>query len=405
MKIVVVNCGGSSIKFQVMDMSTETCLAQGAVELIGLKQSVFSYQNFQGAKIKEDCVIADHGAGLQKMLEALTSSATGIIHDYHELSGIGHRVVHAGEKFTGAVFITEEVMAALRECSELAPLHNPPNIMGIEACRRAMPDLPQIGIFDNTLHRDLPPHVYLYGLPYEYYEKYGVRRYGFHGISFDYMTQRAGEIAGVRRDNLRIVSLMLGSGCTANAMKYGKSVEVSTGFTPMEGFIQSTRAGDTDAGVITYLMRKLKLNPDEMDDILYRHSGWQGISGVSANFREVQEAAQDGHFRAKVAIEAFAHRARKYIGAYMAVMGGLDMLVFSGGVGERSALIRSLICTGLEGLNIKIDEEANRKLQQEGLISRCSDKIKIVVVNCNEELVIARNTVEVLNHRQERSVS
>lgn len=399
MKVLVVNCGGSSIKFQVLDMTDESCLAKGSVEQVGLKQSVFSYETLSGTKMKANCLITDYSAGLKKMLDVLTGAETGIISDYKELAGVGHRVVHAGEKFTGSVMISEPVMDALRECCELAPLHNPSNIKGIEACQKAMPGLPQVGVFDNTLHRDLPPHVYLYALPYEYYEKYGVRRYGFHGISFDYMTQRASQIVGRAREEMRIVTLMLGSGCTANAMKYGKSVEVSTGFTPMEGLIQSTRAGDIDAGAVTHIMRKSDLTAEQMDDVLYRQSGWLGISGVSPEFRDVEEAAQNGHARARVALQAFAHRARKYIGAYMAVMGGIDMLVFGGGVGEKSAMIRELICDGLAGLNIGIDNRANRELKQEGIISSQPDKVRIVVVNTNEELVIARNTVQVLLDR------
>lgn len=395
MKIAVVNCGGSSIKFQVLDMNDESCLLKSSVEQIGLERSVFKVRTFRGVSIKEDCIIPDYTAGMNKILSALTDKTVGVINNFSELAAIGHRVVHAGEKFTGSVVIDDAVIEALYECAEMAPLHNPPNIKGIEACLQVMPDIMQVGVFDNTLHRDLPPHVFLYGIPYEYYEKYGVRRYGFHGISFDYMTQRASELIGKKREDLRIVSLMLGSGCTANAMKHGKSVEVSTGFTPLEGLIQATRSGDIDSGAVAYLTRKLGINATEMESILNRKSGWLGISGVSPEFREVQEAAQGGHKRAKLALEAMAHRARKYIGSYMMVMGGIDMLVFGGGLGEKSSLIRKMICEGLEDFQIAIDHQVNDSLEMEGLIGQDGNRVKIAVVNTNEELVIARNVMQV----------
>lgn len=292
----------------------------------------------------------------------------------------------------------------MKECIELAPLHNPHNIKGIEICQKLMPNVAQVGVFDNTLHRHLPEHVFLYALPYEFYEQHKIRKYGFHGISFEYMTQRASEIVGIPLEKMRVVSLMLGSGCTANAMKWGRSVDVSTGFTPSEGLIQSTRAGDVDPPVITHLMRKFSYSPEQIDDILYKKSGWLGISGISSDMREIERAAENGNKRAQLAIDAVAYRAKKYIGAYAAAMGGIDMLVIAGGVGENSAVLRKEICEELDLLGIQLDLERNNTLRGEGIISKEGGKVPIVVVNTDEEIVIARQTVEVLQPTMNRGV-
>ena len=319
MNILVINCGGSSIKYQLIDMDEKLVLAKGSVEQIGSPKGCFSFKSNDNDFVKKDIFIADHETGLKMVLTALTDPECGIIKSYSDIAAIGHRVVHAGEKFSGSVLITQEVIDALKECIELAPLHNPSNIMGIELCEKAMPGILQVGVFDNALHRDLPPHVFLYGLPYRYYADYGIRRYGFHGISFTYMIERASEIINLPISKLRIVSLQLGSGCTANAMKWGKSVDVSTGFTPCEGLIQSTRSGSIDPAIITHMMRKLNLTPDQMDDILYKQSGWLGLSNTTADFRDVEKAADEGNQQARVALDAFVYHTKKYIGAYLSL--------------------------------------------------------------------------------------
>jgi len=380
----------------LIDMAEKAILAKGAVEQIGAKNACFSYESNEKKVIENNIVIADHESGLVRILEALTDGDYGIISDYSDITAVGHRVVHAGDKFRGSVLINNEVLEALHECIELAPLHNPPNIKGIEICQKVMPTVPQVGVFDNALHINLPPHVYLYGLPYQYYEKYGIRRYGFHGISFSYMTARASEMINVPVAKLRIVSLMLGSGCTVNAMKWGESADVSTGFTPCEGLIQSTRAGNVDPAVITYMMRKFNLSPDQMDDILNKQSGWLGLSTISADYRDVEEAAQKGHQQAQIALEAFAYHIRKYIGAYAAAMGGIDLLVIAGGVGERNAAVRAKICKDFEFIGLQFDEEKNAMLHGEGIISTTASRVPVVVVNTNEEIIIANETERII---------
>lgn len=398
MNILVINCGGSSIKYQLIDMDEKLVLAKGSVEQIGSPKGCFSFKSNDNDFVKKDIFIADHETGLKMVLTALTDPECGIIKSYSDIAAIGHRVVHAGEKFSGSVLITQEVIDALKECIELAPLHNPSNIMGIELCEKAMPGIPQVGVFDNALHRDLPPHVFLYGLPYRYYADYGIRRYGFHGISFTYMIERASEIINLPVSKLRIVSLQLGSGCTANAMKWGKSVDVSTGFTPCEGLIQSTRSGSIDPAIITHMMRKLNLTPDQMDDILYKQSGWLGLSNTTADFRDVEKAADEGNQQARVALDAFVYHTKKYIGAYTAAMGGIDLLVIAGGVGERNARVRAEICHDLDFLGIRFDEQKNQQLVGEGAVTSEDSKVPVVVVNTNEEIIIARETAGIMKN-------
>lgn len=405
MNILVINCGGSSIKYQLIDMDEKLVLAKGSVERIGSPKSGFNFKSNNNYIVKKDIFIADHETGLKMVLTALTDPVCGIISSYSDIAAIGHRVVHAGEKFSGSVLITQEVINALKECIELAPLHNPPNIMGIELCEKAMPGIPQVGVFDNALHRNLKPHVYLYGLPYRYYNDYGIRRYGFHGISFTYMIERASEIVNVPIAKQRIVSLQLGSGCTANAMKWGESVDVSTGFTPCEGLIQSTRSGNIDPAIITHIMRKFNLSPDQMDDILYKQSGWLGLSDTTADFRDVEAAADAGNEQAQIAIDAFVYSTKKYIGAYAAAMGGMDLLVIAGGVGEKNAMVRAKICHDLDFLGINFDDQNNNQLAGEGVITSAASKVPVVVVNTNEEIIIARETAGIMKTLKERFVS
>jgi len=391
MLILVLNCGGSSVKYRLISMPDETDWAQGSVERVGRPGAVWHHRVAGRSPEDRPLPLVDHAVAVRAVLSGVLDPSG--IHD--PVAAVGHRVVHAAEKYTGAVVIDDGVLGALRECIELAPLHNPPGIAAIEACRRLLPDAVQVGVFDNTLHRDLAPAAYLYGLPYRYYERYGVRRWGFHGISFDYVTRRAGEILGVPREELRLVTLMLGSGTTANAMRYGRSVEVSTGFTPTEGLLQSTRCGDLDPEVVTYLMRKENLDPAAMDDILTRESGWLGICGLG-DLRDVEIAAARGNGRAQLALDVFVHRLKKYVGAYAAIMGGMDGLIFSGGIGEKSAAVRSAVCRGLEFMGIRLDERLNEAAGPDTVLSTPGSPAKVLVVKTDEELYIARETYRVV---------
>ncbi len=411
MLILVLNCGGSSVKYQLVEMPDERVLARGSVERIGKEDGELKLETFRGAqkdagsgtggwKLSRVLPVADHGAAILLALEALADPEHGVIESFSEIDAVGHRVVHGGEKCTGSVLITDEVVAVLREFFDLAPLHNPPNVEGIEVCQRLMPDTPMVAVFDSSLHQTVPPYAYTYAIPYRYYEQYRVRRYGFHGITFRYMTQRAAEFLGRPLEELKIVNLMLGSGTTACAFKEGRSIDVSTGLTPTEGLVQSTRCGDIDPLVVTYLMRKEGIDPDRMDQILNKESGWLGISGVSNDLREVFAAAEAGNARAQLAIDTFVYRTKKYVGAYAAAMGGIDVLVFSGGVGERSPVIRERICDGLEFLGIYLDKAANQSPEPEKRISRADSPVEVLVIPTNEEIVIARDTYSIVRGLQ-----
>lgn len=372
-------------------MPAEQLLGEGSVERLGTGQARGKWKGFGGDRQAELPGVNDHQAALTWVMQLLNE----VVHD-QSLAGVGHRVVHGADRITGSVMVTEEVLQVLRECSKIAPLHNPPAVMGIEACRRLLPQTPQVAVFDNAFHRDLPPAAYLYGLPYEYYEAYGFRRYGFHGLAFESMTSQASTMIGRRREELLIVSLMLGSGTTANALRYGRSFDVSTGYTPCEGLLQSTRCGDVDPALIVHIMREFGLTSSQMDDLIYRQSGWLGLSGISADMAAVEAAAAAGNERAQLALDVFVHRARKYIGAYAAAMGGLDLLVFGGGIGENSPKLRARICEHMEFLGIELDSEVNAALRGPGIISKPSSRVKVVVVKVQEDLVLARETVKTL---------
>jgi acetate kinase len=398
MKVLVINCGGSSIKYQVIDTQDESVLCKGSVENIGSDEACLKHTGVGGSKVDMLCTAKTHSQGLKVALGVITDPSGG---GFGSIDAVGHRLVHGGEEITGAVRINQKIMEVLEKYSELAPLHNPPNIMGIRACMELLPEIPQVGVFDTAFHTSLPAYSYTYAIPYEYYEKYGVRRYGFHGIAFTYMTNRASQIVDRPLSDMKVVSLMLGSGTTANALCHGRSVDVSTGLTPCEGLIQSTRCGDIDPAAITYLMRRESLTPEEMDHIMNKESGWLGISGISNNLRMVYEEASKGNKRAQVAIESTAYRARKYVGAYSAAMGGIDMLVFSGGVGQNSPEFRKLICSGLEFLGIELAESQNASVLREGIISTGASRVAVVVVEMDEEIVIARETKRVVLGRSE----
>ncbi len=392
MKILVINCGSSSLKYQLIDMQNEEVIAKGLAERIGIEGSVLKHQPKGSDKITIERSMPTHKEALQTLVDALTDSSYGVIKDMSEISAVGHRVVHAGEKFAYSVMLNDDVMNALKECIEIAPLHNPPNIMGIEACRQIMPDVPMVGVFDTAFHQTMPKEAYIYAIPYEFYEKYKIRRYGFHGTSHKYVSERAAEMLGKPVDQLKIITCHLGNGASIAAVKHGKSVETSMGFTPLEGLAMGTRSGDIDPAIVKYISDKENVSVAEVDQILNKKSGVLGISGVSSDFRDIEEAAEKGNERAKLALDVFVHKVKKYIGAYTAVMNGVDAIVFTAGLGENSAETRSAICKDMCFLGIEIDEEKNNVRGKETDISKAGSKVKVLLIPTNEELMIARDT-------------
>jgi len=397
MKILVLNCGSSSIKYQLLDMEHETLLAKGLLERIGLEDSVLTHQATGREKYREVSPVKDHTAGVKKVLDILFDAEQGVIRDASEIAAVGHRVVHAGEEFSGSVLITPQVKTALRRCVDLAPLHNPPNLLGIDAAEKALPGTPQVGVFDTAFHQTMPKKAYLYALPYELYKKYGVRRYGFHGTSHRYVAQRAAELLNRPLADLRLITCHLGNGCSTTAIAGGKVVDTSMGMTPLEGLVMGTRSGDVDPAILPWVMRQEGLGPDGIDSLINKKSGLLGVSGISNDMREVEEAAQAGNERAQLAYDMFAYRLRKYIGAYAAAMDGVDAVVFTAGIGENSASVRSAVCQGLGFLGIAIDEEKNNSKEKEKDIASPAAKVRVLVIPTNEELVIARDTAEIVS--------
>jgi acetate kinase len=392
LKVLVVNCGSSSLKYQLFNMDDESVLAKGLVERIGMEGSILNHQPAGKGKIPLTADIKDHTVAIEMVLAALTDKEHGVVDSIEEIDAIGHRVVHGAEKFSDSVLITPAVMGALDECVELAPLHNPPNIAGINACAAILPKVPQVGVFDTAFHQTMPKQSFLYGLPYEAYQKYGVRRYGFHGTSHKYVSQRVADMMGKDMTNLRIITCHLGNGASLAAIKFGKSIDTSMGFTPLEGLVMGTRCGDIDPAIPAFLMRKVGMTPDEVDTYMNKKSGVLGISGVSSDFRDLEEAAAKGNERAQLAIDVFAYTVRKYIGSYAAAMGGVDAIVFTAGLGENSSTMRDQICNGLEFLGTRIDPVRNNVRGKEQEISAEGSKVKIFEIPTNEELVIARDT-------------
>jgi len=396
MKILVINCGSSSLKYQLLDMENEDVLAQGLVERIGLENGRLKHETPKfGKKVIEDNM-SDHRVALQHVLDSLVNEEYGAIKSLKEIDAVGHRVVHAGEKFAWSVVITEEVKDALKECIELAPLHNPPNIMGIEAIEELLPGVVNVGVFDTAFHQTMPKESFIYPLPYEYYEKYGVRRYGFHGTSHRYVVQRAADMMGKDIKDLKLISCHLGNGASVAAVKGGKSVATSMGFTPLEGLVMGTRTGDLDPAIVTFIMNKENLTPQEMDNIMNKKSGVLGISGVSSDFRDIEDAAAKGNERAQLALDTFDLRVKKYIAAYAAVMGGVDGIIFTAGLGENSATNRESIMSEMEFMGAKIDIEANKVRAVEKFINTEDSKVKVMIIPTNEELMIARDTKELV---------
>lgn len=392
MKVLVINCGSSSLKYQLIDMSNENVLAKGLGERIGIEGSRVKHMPVGKDAVVIERPMANHKVALEIVLNALIDSEHGAIKSMDEISAVGHRVVHGGEKFASSVKIDDEVMNAINECAELAPLHNPPNIMGIEACKELMPNTPMVGVFDTAFHQTMPKSAYIYPLPYEMYEKYGIRRYGFHGTSHKYVSSRAVEMLGKEIEDLNIITCHLGNGASLAAIKGGKSIDTSMGFTPLEGLAMGTRSGDIDPAIIPFLMEKENLDIKGVNNLLNKKSGVLGISGVSSDFRDIEEAAENGNERAVLALEKFTNRVKKYIGAYAATMGGVDAVVFTAGLGENSIDARKNICEGLEFLGIEIDDEKNKIRGKEAVVSTGNSKVKVLVIPTNEELMIARDT-------------
>lgn len=394
MKVLVINCGSSSLKYQVLDMTDESLLAKGLVERIGMDGSVINHTKTGKDKIAKNVPMNDHKDAIAQVLAAIRDNEHGVIRDMSEIGAVGHRVVHAGERYSESVLITESVISTLEECIELAPLHNPPNLLGIRACQELMPDTPMIAVFDTAFHQTMPPQSYLYALPYEYYEKYRVRRYGFHGTSHKYVAQKAAQSLNININDLKLITCHLGNGASVTAIKHGRVIDTSMGFTPLEGLVMGTRSGDLDPAIVTYIKEKENMTDTEINDVLNKKSGVLGISGVSSDFRDIEAAVEAGNERAALALRMFAQKVRFYIGAYIAEMNGVDAIVFTAGVGENDISMREIICTDLGNLGIKLDPIKNKVKGQETIISTDDSKVKLLLIPTNEELMIARDTYE-----------
>ena len=396
MNILVINAGSSSLKYQLLNPDTQEVLAKGLCERIGI-DGKFTYKPAGKDPIKDaDVAMPTHSEAIQTVLHALVDEKNGVISSMKEIDAVGHRVVHGGEKFAQSVLITDEVMAAIEECNPLAPLHNPANIIGIKACQELMPGTPMVAVFDTAFHQTMPPVAYTYALPYEYYEQDKVRRYGFHGTSHKYVSQRAAAMLGKPIEELKLISCHLGNGSSITAIDGGKSVDTSMGFTPLAGLPMGTRSGDLDAGILQYLMNKYGMNIDEMLNILNKKSGVEGLSGVSSDFRDLEKAAEEGNARAQLAEEKFAYEVKKYVGAYAAAMGGVDAIIFTAGVGENDKGIRAMVCDGLEYMGVKLDPAANDVRGKETVISAADSKVKVLLIPTNEELMIATDTAAIV---------
>ncbi len=398
MKVLVINAGSSSLKYQLFNMEDESVLCSGIVERIKLEGSRLIHK-VNSKKFTVETPVKDHKVALEIVLKTLTDDEKGVIKSMDEIDAVGHRVVHGGETFSGSVLIDEKVMKALEENIELAPLHNPPNIMGITAAKELLPNVPQVGVFDTAFHQTLPPKAYFYAIPMKYYKKYKIRRYGFHGTSHFYVSRRAAEILGKPVEELKIITCHIGNGASIAAVKYGKSIDTSMGFTPLEGLVMGTRCGDMDPAIVTFLQEKEGMTSQEVTNMLNKQSGVYGLTnGFSSDMRDVEEAALEGtNELAKVALEMYDYRIAKYVGAYAAAMNGVDAIIFTGGVGENSPYTRTDVCSYLEFLGLKIDESKNDMRGKEEIISTEDSKVKVLVVPTNEELVIARDTKKIVD--------
>lgn len=396
MNILVINAGSSSLKYQLIDMNGEKVLAKGLCDRIGLSGSVIKHKTHDGRAIEKEIVMNNHLDAIKQLIAVLTDEQVGVIKSLDEINAVGHRVVHGGEKFFSSVVINDEVLKTIEECEELAPLHNPPNVTGIKACTEIMKGVPQVAVFDTAFHQTMPKKAYIYALPYEYYEKYKLRKYGFHGTSHKYVSERAAVLLNKPYDQLKIVTCHLGNGSSVTAVDCGKSVETSMGFTPLDGLAMGTRCGTIDPAAVTFLMNKEKLTTEQMDEIMNKKSGVYGISGVSSDFRDLDDAVSKGNERAELALQIFAYQVKKYIGAYACAMGGLDAVVFTAGIGENNPGVRQRICSNLEFMGIKIDPEKNKSKGVEIDISAEGAKVRTLVIPTNEELAIAKETIRLI---------
>lgn len=401
MKILVLNCGSSSIKYQLFDMATAVVLAKGIVEKIGLKGSFLKNERFDGDKVKLEGEILDHQTGIEYLLGMLVSKKRGVIKELNEIDAVGHRLVHGGELFQESCYLDDVTIKGVENCSDLAPLHNPANLKGIYAMKSVLPNVPQVGVFDTSFHQTMPDYSFMYALPYSLYKKYGIRRYGFHGTSHSYVSKRACEILNVDYKSKKIITCHLGNGASITAIKDGKSLDTSMGLTPVEGLIMGTRSGDVDAGALTLIMEKEEIDFASLNTLLNKHSGVLGISGISSDMREVESAAAEGDERAILALKMYEYRVRKYIGAYAAAMGGVDILIFTGGIGENGSETRENICRDFEFLGIDFDKSVNDGVRgKELVISKKNSKVTVMIVPTNEEFVIASETRDIVDARK-----
>ena len=393
MNVLVINCGSSSLKFQLINSESEEVLAKGLCERIGIDGRL-TYQPAGGDKAVSDKAMPTHTEAIQFVIDALTDSETGVVKSLDEIGAVGHRVVHGGEKFANSVVITEDVLKAIEECNDLAPLHNPANLIGINACQKLMPNTPMVAVFDTAFHQTMPEKAYLYGLPYEYYEKYGVRRYGFHGTSHSFVSKHAAEFLGLDLENSKIIVAHLGNGASISAVLNGKCVDTSMGLTPLEGLVMGTRSGDMDPAIMEYLAKKEDLDIAGVMNVLNKKSGVFGLSkGLSSDFRDLTEAMENGNKYTTAAVEVFCYRVAKYIGSYVAAMNGVDAIAFTAGIGENAYIVREKVCEYLGYLGLELNAEENKKRGEDLVISTADSKVKAAVIPTNEELAIARETV------------
>ncbi len=403
MKILVLNTGSSSIKYQLIEMDNEQVLARGLVERIGLPGSRLCHRCSDGSKVVIEADIIDHSKGIKMFIDALVNPEYGVISSIKEIEAIGHRILHGGEKFFASALINDDVMEAVEQCVELGPLHNPANIVGIRSCRRLMGrKIPQVGVFDTAFHQTMPEKAYIYGLPYELYEKYKIRKYGFHGTSHKYVSERVFDLLNIEPEGTRMITCHLGNGASLAAIKDGKCMDTSMGLTPLEGLVMGTRSGNIDPAIVSLIMEKEKMTADEVSNLLNKRSGVLGISGLSSDFRDLDKASQEGDERAALAIDVFVYSVVKMVGSFASVLKGLDILVFTAGLGENSVRIRKQICDDLTWLGFELDEEQNAKPAQEMIISKPGSKVTVMVVPTNEEMVIARDTCRIIEELREQ---
>jgi acetate kinase len=392
LNVLVINCGSSSLKYQLLDMEHERLLAKGLVERIGLADGVHTYARPEAADIRRELSVPDHAAAIALVLAALTDADDGVLSSMDEVRAVGHRVVHAGEKYSGSVVITQDVIDALTECVPLAPLHNPANITGIEAARKVMPQVPMVGVFDTAFHQTMPDRAYIYPIPYELYRDYQIRRYGFHGTSHRFVTARAAQMLERDTSDLNLITCHLGNGASMAAVRGGKSIDTSMGLTPLEGLMMGTRSGDIDPAIVGYLSRRLDLTLAQVEQMLNKESGMLGISGISSDLRDVEREYAKGNDRARLALEVYAYHIRKYIGSYAVALGRVDGIIFTAGVGEHASLVREWACRGLEAIGAVLDPFKNATRHDEAIISKMSSRVRIMIIPTNEELMIARDT-------------